>query len=444
MSIGALAAIVLAALFAASTIYRRHFAARADALGASIARQSSAYQSRRWYRPVLRGDAVDGNAGDAQRAALAKLEPLVPQIVAALGDWSPSGGVVEPPVAAITFARNHDPELAELRAGTQRRWAWDPRRIRAALRDRIPTDGTPLMVGRLLAARAMGSGAAECFQIAADVIRLGQDAAAGTGRDPLLAGWRSASDAEAVILHCAGRASVAELRAGARELAILARHPVSMGEALEFEALAEAASLRYAVRRAGDAPLVPQGGAVDNLMIAPAADEAARSMLAATSTVRAVRPERYPASVGGLRALRARFARSPNRFLQSSAAIYDAEVSADQGGAASLRATAVVLDALATWRATGTFPSTASARQDRALVDPFTGTALHQRASLPGGALTGTAHVSPPRGGLVVWSVGPNGRDDGATGDDISCAALLTPASSATATAPITPRGRPP
>ncbi|MCZ7684697.1 MAG: hypothetical protein M5U28_40355 [Sandaracinaceae bacterium] len=191
---------------------------------------------------MLRGEPIEGNALEAQLEAMGGFRGLETAGFEGLGALLASGG--EPPPELRALARENAEAIARYRASAQRTFAWGDAHPEAGLAGPAPDWLPHVRAGRVVLLSALGRSPRECLEIGADVLRLGQDRAAGTGLVPLMILAAHAADVLALTGRCLREADGEALASAARELAILARHPAPAGTALESEALFLGVALR--------------------------------------------------------------------------------------------------------------------------------------------------------------------------------------------------------
>lgn len=227
-------------------------AARRARLEARLEQSVRDFQEQRWERPVLRGEAIDGNAIDAQVEAIRDFTPIDAAHFDGLRELLARGDGAPPALRALVS--DNAEALARYRASTQRDHAWGGAYVDlstgAPSEDWLPH----VRAGRLVLASALGRSPRECLEICTDTLRLGQDRSAGTGLVPLMILAAHAADVLDLASRCLREADRDAVENAARELAILAEHPASAGSAMELEALTIGASLRM---EAANTPSIP-------------------------------------------------------------------------------------------------------------------------------------------------------------------------------------------
>ncbi len=275
------------------------------------------YQRQRWERPVLRGVPIEGNALDAQVEAMRDLPPIDASYFEDLHALLARSSAPPPELAAL-LARS-EPALARYRASTQRTWAWrdaHPERGLAGLGD----DWLPhVRAGRLLLVSALGRTPGECLAICADVLRLAQDRAAGTGLVPLMILAAHAEDVLVLGARCIGEADRAALEEAARELAMLAAHPAPTGSALEVEALVMGAALRDAM--GSGSSLAPSDSWIDRARYSWDTLEAWELLMGEPASRRTIGDD-YPADIDRMRRWQADIAARDNALIDMAATDY--------------------------------------------------------------------------------------------------------------------------
>jgi hypothetical protein len=238
-------------------------------------------------------------------------------------------------------------------------------------------------------ARAAAEAPAECLRIAADVIRMGQDASPGSGLVGQMITAASVDIAAPIAISCAMRADDAARDAAVTELVSLSTNAPTLGPALDLEWLGQLFTLRGLVAAHGDDPYTQWVtiGALD-------------AALAKPPKYGALSASEYPAAIDRVRSESHRFdGRNPLLSLAMNGLERYAERDAE--GHAKLHALAVAIAATSDGPAGA---KTQAALSNEALRDPFTAAALHVDA-LPGG-------------GFRVSSYGRDGRME-SNGDDV-------------------------
>lgn len=221
-------------------------------LDAELAIALEDFREQRYVRLLLRGEVIEGNAYEAQIAALPPVGALPSQAFEGLGASLREGTALD---ADILAAVEHYQEPLEVyRRAVQRGWSWadfDPAAD-------IPEFLEHLRASQLLIAAATLREPSECLATLADVIRLGQDRAAGRALVPLMIHHAVVRMLLQPTLRCLV-AGDAEARAqAARELEILASHPAPTGYVLEAETLFAGAMFSEVLQ---DTPAFPTNGA---------------------------------------------------------------------------------------------------------------------------------------------------------------------------------------
>ena len=356
--------------------------ARVAPVARSLERRLADFGRQRWRRPPLGSPAVDGNAwAIIQRAAGRLPRPPDEAVRAALDDGTPA------PSALRELGTSHRDARAALLGSTRARWSW----VRA---EGSPFQSPPflplLRAARMELALAQDAGPAECLRVGAQVVRMGQDAAAGGGILGLVIGATMTQEAVKVSARCAARASADERRTARVELELLATHTPPPGSAMELEALLTCAA---ALGMAAGAPLVPLGS--EDLATWRLSDDAFAALPRVCERSAAWRALPYPALLHAVdREDRARAA-SHNRWLAIAGPDHLRMFVRDASAQAQLRALVVAL---------GDADERSGARGAHAPPDPFTGRALRvERTAVE----------------VRVRSVGPDRHDDGGAGDDL-------------------------
>jgi len=380
-------------------------AARLEAkLGRDI-EQYRAYWSRK-TRPLLRGEPAEGDAAEeARRIATRIAAPEMPDEVM---ERVAAG---EPPPEIVALVEEKTDDLAALRATTRRRTAWTDLDIaRGGAAVPMP-DFMPLIrAQKLLAAQAVIAEPGECLRIAADAVRIAQDAGRGAG---VLGSSVAAAMIEIVAPvagPCLARASPAEREEAASSFALLATTAPDIGAAFELEALLAAATFA----QVADAPLVPTTGEqIEQVRSRGDVLEAWEMVARDPAQFRAMRTEDLPEAIA-IWEREARVRRTAgNPLLSIAAPPMTQYIELDMEAQARVRAIAVLAEVLADLEPDATLPTeTPAAITGSNLTDPFTGDPLLWDA-------TGDE--------ACAYSAGRDGLDDGCSpaSDDVGVRVTL-------------------
>ncbi len=368
---------------------------RARALDEQLKQFTARFHARRFERPVLRGTAAEGNAADAERALLEPLDKLDPKTFDPLTKLFRDGGPMPPAIVALV--EQHRAALEALRAASQRTHAWTQVPFEQGASAQIPPFVSRLRTNKLLLAMATRADPADCMRIAADAIRIGQDGGAGVG---LIGSAIAAAQTELaipVLLRCAARADTAARRDAAREVAVLAAHPLPLGDAFEAEGLMAGGSFRGL---ALDVPAFPtSSAALESWSGRGIALDAWQHVAAEAEKLRGLDVRRVPEGLALLEQLEQAATRSPNPLVAMITPTRASLVIREATAQTHLRATVVLLEALADPAA-----DPAGLVRKPELADPFSGRPLAFRRE---------------PAGLVLCSVGPDGKSDDGKGDDV-------------------------
>lgn len=201
--------VLAAALFGAWAFLRYRGAESLASSRATLLTRAKSLASEKWERPVVHGEAVDGDAAAAQRAAIAALLPLPTEPLVRFRERAEAGDTFADLQALVAEKRAG---LDALRAATKLGWT----RLAPALTDPSAMDGrgdpgssgaAAISAWKLLLAGAAASDPETCLDTALDVIRLGQDRHASEGMVGAMVGAVAIDLAAPIAVRCAVRAS---------------------------------------------------------------------------------------------------------------------------------------------------------------------------------------------------------------------------------------------
>lgn len=292
--------------------------ARVDANRRALDASVAAFHGRRWTRPVLRGAPVEGNAFERQaRAArpfaVASDDALDEALVEAL-DAALEGG--EPSPAILAAIARHEAALATYRASAQAGWSWGDYPVERGLAAQEIELGPHLRASRLLAIQASRAPADTCVSIATDLIRLGQDRAAGRSLVAVMIHHVTAGYAARALPRCLVAADDATRARAIRELTILVEHPLPTGHALEVEGLGAGAMSLELLRPLASLP--HDGPSLEAWWTSADVLEVWET-LAGDLDARRAMGERYPEGIDAYEAWERRLAASANPLLAITA-----------------------------------------------------------------------------------------------------------------------------
>ncbi len=379
---------------------------RAKRLALELQERTEALGARGWERPVLRGTPRPGNASEeAHRWALAIGVP------SHLSFDNVLAGAQPPDAATRRLLAEKAKELNAFQASTQMAAANLPDSTFAPGRKGEVSSILHLRAVRLLLVRALDLPPRRCLQTSADAIRLAQDHVPGGGIVRVAVAAAEISSATLAALRCATRASATELDDAASEFARLAEHVPPLGDALEAETLYESVVLHgtFAMR-----PILPKlfGSRLDRATTEPwTLLDAWQESLVHAARLRELNATAYPETLDELNRLVSAQRASPNPLVAAPALPGRIDlvrhVERDAAANAKLRALSLAMQVLAT-RSHARPVDALPGRKLEHLLDPFTGTELRVTTRATGHG--------------VVYSVGPNRRDDQAApaSDDIA------------------------
>lgn len=386
--------LALVGVSAVIALQERAYRQLAEGLERDLAEQRRAV----WERPVLRGQGQDGNAAVAAFAAVASVKPLDAALRASLAERVYYGQQPNADEIAALGARRA--ALRAVRAATHRTWAFTELSIELGPNMRVPDYARMVDAGLSLLADARRQPAAECLQIAADVIRLGQDLVPGAPLEAASAAARLTSLSARLIPRCALEADLPTLRQSVHELYQLATQPPPTGGGIELQQLVAAMTLRDA------AALTNKSGpreVLHTLLERPALLRSWRQLADATR-FRRLRPTRYPEAVDEWR--REQDYRASSGLPLVAGATHDVldRLHDDMRGQALVRMLAVGMATLAERAYRGRLPERPATLNDPGLVDPYRGGPFGFRLNAGASELT-------------LWAVGEDHHDDGGTAD---------------------------
>jgi hypothetical protein len=365
------------------------FRERGAALDADIA----TYKRQQWDRPVLRGQAGEGNAALEALHALQGMSPLNEVERDRLATQLHHGAPLLPDQLAL--AAKHAAMIGKLRDATQLSWAMTE--LSPERGDAVAAPPYPLMMDAalLMLASASSANPDDCLTICADVVRLGQDLVPGAPLEAISVAMRLTSVSAPVIARCSEHATIDGLARAARELGTMAAHPPPIGSGIEFADLQTSARLRKLAEllpdNADDSPF-------ERLRQRPMLIEAS-AFFEKPSRWRELNATTYPLPLDTWRREQEWRQSSPLPLVADSAAGVDGWLYDDMRGQALLRALTVELGTVAARLRVKRLPRVPVGLSDPGLRDPFSGQELKWRV--------------PDNGAeLAVWSVGEDRRDD--------------------------------
>jgi hypothetical protein len=380
--LAALATLVLLGALAFIGYYERDYARLAQRLDGDLA----SLRNFRWDRPVLRGAMGDGNAADEVYAALNDFQPLGAATRRAWAEKVFYGQPASPDENNRLVERALS--LRALRGAAQQRWSHTDLELERGLAMRIP-DYAKLIdasLGLLMSAQAASPD--ECLQIAADVIRIGQDVVPTAPLEAASASTHLSALAARVLTRCAESADLTALRRASHELRVLATHPAPTGSCIELEAIAEAMELRNRAALSNKSnPLRVLATVLERPKLL-----AAWSNYTDPARFRQITPDRYPDAIDD-------WQRGQDDHQRASDSQVLSRLQDDMRGQAVVRMLVIGLSALAERAYRGSLPAQPASLSDAALRDPFRGQPFHYRVAFNGSE-------------FALWSVGTDYRDD--------------------------------
>jgi hypothetical protein len=381
--------------FSLVVVVHTYVALRAKIVFAELERRTVAWEKSGFSRPVLRGVARPGNAAVAHFKAVDKIDPTYDDRIG----WSYAAitAGTPPPAELLALAVEKAEGLSDLRAATQHTQAWKPWDVCPD-----PVTSTPypksyraIVLLMVLASLEPGD---ECLRIAADGLRTMWDIAPSGGK----IGRRFARHAAWMVLPfataCLRRARPEDVAPAAAEFRAILRDAPTLGEANYADYLALAWALKPGLKDEGIFPRT-----VANILLAKERRElvnAQRIILARADLFRRITPDRYPWIWPEIARQAAGPLAAPNKELETALRDLERYVNEDREAQALMRAMVLGLELLG-----GASEALAG---DPLLRDPWSGGPLLWRRA---------AGTTP----AVVYSVGPNGKDDGlaAASDDV-------------------------
>lgn len=361
-------------------------------LSAGLAETAMQAREQRWERPVLRGAMRNGNAATEIYNALQDFAPLDPSLRESLAKTVYFGQPLGPDLRQALATRAIS--LRALRDSAQQAWSRTDLVLERGTHMLVPDYPKLLEAALALLAQAQDSEPTACLQLAADVLRVGQDVIAFAPLEAASVEARIAAFSARVVARCARHADLTALRRAAHELRVLATHPAPIGSALELEDLATAYTLQQRAALVGKAPW----DVVTSVLERPQLLAAWHAYLH-PERLREVSSDRYPDALE-------LWKREHDLKVQvyPPAAAFEPHAAArltdDMRAQAIVRMLCVATQALAERAYRGNLPLDPAALHEPALIDPYQGQELRYRVAKNGAELT-------------VWAVGPNLRDDG-------------------------------
>jgi hypothetical protein len=370
--------------------YSQHrFRQLSDVLDVEIA----TYKRQRWERPVLRGQAGEGNAAVEALAALDGFAGLAAGAREALAAHIYYGSALAEPELALLD--QHKERVAKLRAAT----------LHGAAMTEVPVErgaaaapiSYPRVMDAVLLALAEGArtGADGCLLACADVVRLGQDLVPGAPIEAASVSMRITSVASPLVSRCAAQATPEALFRAAREFHVLATHPPPFGSSIELADLSAKARLRALSELFPDDS---DDSALTRLRRRPALLDGF-SYFDNPARWRELTAARYPQALETWLKEHQWRSRSGSPLVAGATADVDGWLLDDMRGQALVRALTVGLETLAERVRRKRMPREPIDLSDAELRDPYNAQPLKWRLPAEGSELT-------------VWSVGEDRRDD--------------------------------
>jgi hypothetical protein len=365
-----------------------------DALDADIA----TYGRLRWDRPVLHGQAGEGNAAFEAQQVLQGFLGLTPELREALALRLHYGQPLSPELTALLD--KHKELVAKLRAATRLSWAMNEIAVVQGAKAAAPPYPRALDAAMLMLGEASRSAPDECLASSADAIRFGQDLVPGAPLEAASVSMRITSVAAPVVTRCAAAATPDGLARAVRDFSALAGHAPPTGTAIELAdilARVELRKLATVVDAEGDDSLLTRLRRRPTLF-------AAFAYFDNPTRWRELTPAQYPQALDTWQKEQAWRARSEMPLVTKASADVDGWLHDDMRGQALLRALTVGLGTLAERARRKKIPREPTGLADPTLRDPFNGSPLKWR-------ITGEGIE------LAVWSVGEDRRDDKGSSD---------------------------
>jgi hypothetical protein len=393
--------IILAKLIAASSLLviaagafvgysQMQYERMGDALNADIA----TYRRQRWERPVLRGEAKEGNAALTILTQLANLRDLGVQTRDHLAAQLYYGQPLDAGQQALIA--EHDTLIAALREATNMSWAMTELPVEQGAAAQVPAyprvmDAVLLMLGKAAASEDAGT----CLQICSDVMRMGQDLVPGAPLEAASVSMRITSVSSPVVAHCAERADLEALARASHELSILASHAPPAGGGIELADLLTRVELH---KLAELSPPNSSDSLVTRLRRRPALFEAFERFGNPTRW-RNIAADHYPDARESWLQEHSSRSRSDLPLVASATREVDGWLFDDMRGQALLRTLTVGTSTLAERMRRKKLPREPMGLDEPSLRDPYNGQPLKWRLTQDGSELS-------------VWSVGEDLRDD--------------------------------
>jgi hypothetical protein len=360
-----------------------------DALAADIA----TYKRQRWDRPVVRGQAGEGNAAFEAMQHLASFGDLGVQTREQLASQLYYGQPLGP--AQVALVAEHAALIDGLFAATLLSWSMTELPLEQGSALQTPAYGKAMDAALLMLGRAAQLEPGQCLERCSDVIRFGQDLVPGAPLEAASVSMRITSVTSSVLTRCAERADLEATSRAARELGLLASHAPTPGGGIELADILARVELHQM------AELMPADGgdsAFTRLRRRPTLLEAFERFDSPTRW-RALGAERYPeARETWLQEHSAR-TRSDLPLVANATTEVDSWLYDDMRGQALLRSMAVGTATLAERIRRKKLPREPISVNEPSLRDPYNGQALKWRVAQDGSELT-------------LWSVGEDRRDD--------------------------------
>ena len=362
-------------------------------MGESVAADIATYKRQRWDRPVLRGQAGEGNAAYEVAQRLAPFGDLGVETRDHLAAQLYYGQPLGP--AQVALVEEYAALIDALRGSTQLSWSMTELPLERGGALQLPGYGKAMDAALLMLGRAALSEPGECLERCDDVIRFGQDLVPGAPLEATSVSMRITSVTSSVLTRCAERADLDALSRTARELGLLASHAPAAGGGIEL------ADILARVQLHTMAELMPADGsdsAFTRMRRRPALFEAFERFDNPTRW-RAFGAQRYPEMRETWLQEHTLRTRSDLPLVPNATAEVDGWLYDDMRGQALVRSMAVGAATLAERARRKKLPREPSNLAEPTLQDPFNGQALKWRVSQDGSELT-------------LWSVGEDRRDD--------------------------------
>jgi hypothetical protein len=374
-------------------------------MGESVAADIATYKRQRWDRPVLRGQAGEGNAAFEVAQQLAVFGDLGVETRDHLAAQLYYGQPLAP--AQVALIEEFAAVIDALYGATRLSWSMTELPLEHGAALQVPSYGKAMDAALLMLGRAALSEPGQCLERCADVIRFGQDLVPGAPLEATSVSMRITSVTSSVLTRCAERADLEALARAARELGILANHAPSAGGGIEL------ADILARVQLHAMAELMPADGSdspFTRMRRRPALYEAFERFDNPTRW-RALGAQRYPETRETWLQEHSLRTRSDLPLVASATHEVDGWLYDDMRGQALVRSLTVGTATLAERARRKKLPREPSNIAEPSMRDPFNGQALKWRVSQDGSELS-------------LWSVGEDRRDDKGSSDWTSEAPL--------------------